>query len=78
MSNSITYGKLLEKFKDKGYNEMELFFIFPYIPIFDPSCWQLQNCSREELRKRFEETELKRYIERLEDLSIWIDYQKHK
>ena len=75
----ITYRKLAEKFEDKGYPSEYLFFMLPSMPLFDPCITQLQYASREELKRRFDESStMVAYRKSLEDLDIWIDHQTHK
>ena len=73
-----SYSKVAEKFKDKGYSDVEILFTLPFCQIFDPSMWQLMYSSREELYERFQRQQLKPFNKKLEALDIWIDYQKHK
>lgn len=72
----ITYAKLAEKFLDKSFDIIEFHLKVPFPPIFEPTYWQLQNKSREELFEEFKNSRLK--IEELEYLDTWIDRQRHK
>jgi len=82
----ITYKSVLEKFKNKGFNTLDCEYIKfitsqTAVPVFDPSCIQLLNKSREELHQEHKKQFKEHYEyqqEQLEYWNTWIDYQKHK
>jgi hypothetical protein len=74
----ITYKKVQEKFEDKGF-DYTLLFLLPFPPLFDPTCWQLQCRSREELFEEFKNSyPMSYYQQQLEYYNTWIDYQNYK
>jgi hypothetical protein len=74
----VTFKEVYEKFEDKGYG-YDLFLFLPLPPIFDPTFWQLQCKSREELYENFKANQATSYYQQeLEYFNVWIDYQKHK
>ena len=77
----VRFEKVAEKFEDKGISLSILLLNLPSVPIFDPTSIELCGNSREDLSKRFFESNrwrLDHYREKLEELDVWIDYQKHE
>lgn len=77
----ITLSKLIEKFEDKGFDTSIIFFNLPLVPLFDPSCLELQYSTKEDLYDIFKRSNAWRFKfreDRLEELNTWIDHQNYK
>lgn len=72
----VTYSRLFEKFKDKGY---ELEFIYLVIP---PPHFNLylypNNMSITHRKEIFDRSVMKVYSEHWDEMNTWIDYQNYK